>query len=106
MTHTPGPWKINPRASMVVESESGRTIASCGGYASTSEDTMPENQANARLIAAAPSLLTAIYDAREIIALYIDEAGPCDHEANICICGVKSVLNEIDTVISKAGGPR
>ena len=47
---------------MVVESESGRTIASCGGYASASEDTMPENQANARLIAAAPELLEALQD--------------------------------------------
>ena len=50
---TPGPWKVSARD--CVSAEYGR-IADCrSGYASATED-----RANARLIAAAPEMLTAL----------------------------------------------
>ena len=97
MTHTPGPWKINPRASMVVESESGRTIASCGAYTSNTENTEPENQANARLIAAAPELLEAL----EAVS---DEAIDEYHERHDEYWGGK--LAKARATIAKTGGPQ
>ena len=60
-THTPGPWCIKRvrdfmMPTWLVQDADGRTVADCSnGYA----DTMPE-EANARLIAAAPALLAAL----------------------------------------------
>ncbi len=57
--HTPGPWKVLPESEasnpfIVASSETGLSVADCycpiGG----------NNQANARLIAAAPELLEAL----------------------------------------------
>lgn len=60
-THTPGPWEIVPFAKTNVRQVGGdRGVASCGGYATTMRgDVAAENEANARLIAAAPDLLAA-----------------------------------------------
>lgn len=57
---TPGPWKVDPRAANHVIAES-RSICSIS-YSDTSrpEETRLENEANARLIAAAPDLLEAL----------------------------------------------
>lgn len=60
MTHTKGPWGLNPRAKTNVVA-GDRPIASCSGYTSnTDRDSVEdENEDNARLIAAAPELLEA-----------------------------------------------
>ena len=50
--HTPGPWKQNPHASDLIIA--GRLIACVVG-----EHWTDEEEANARLIAAAPDLLNA-----------------------------------------------
>lgn len=54
--HTPGPWRINPRAKMNVQSQSD-TIACCGGDRSIGEEVA---RANARLIVASPILLDVV----------------------------------------------
>lgn len=61
MSHAPGEWKISRYSSTTVESE-GRTVASCGGYQSNvnREAIQLENEANSRLIAAAPDLLSVL----------------------------------------------
>ena len=58
--HTPGPWKVSSKASTAVFA-GDRLIASAGGYMSNTrqESVVIENDANARLIAAAPDLLAA-----------------------------------------------
>ena len=58
--HTPGPWHVSSKASTVIFA-SERLIASAGGYTSNTEQesVVSENEANARLIAAAPDLLAA-----------------------------------------------
>lgn len=56
--HTPGPWEIHNRASTTVCLQSGRCVAACGGWCDNRRnDVLDEQQANARLIAAAPELL-------------------------------------------------
>lgn len=62
--HTPGPWKINPRAKAMIMSESGRGIASAAVYSTNTDngEHIEENLANAKLIAAAPEMLQALKD--------------------------------------------
>lgn len=59
--HTPGDWKVDPRCSTHVIADQGpqrlaRPICSTGGYqdnCADSKELLAENEANARLIAAA-----------------------------------------------------
>ena len=62
MKYTPGPWRINKRASGVVEDVNGRVVASCSGYTTNADngEHIEENHANTHLIAAAPDLLEAL----------------------------------------------
>lgn len=77
--HTPGPWRINPRAATSIISSSGRGIASAGGYFTNTEEPdrlESESIANARLISAAPDLLAALKLCKEQIynPVYPEEA--------------------------------
>jgi hypothetical protein len=59
--HTPGPWHVNTQPTY----EGGHTIASASGLVVVNSvkgygRTDDQNEANARLIAAAPELLTAL----------------------------------------------
>lgn len=90
--HTPGPWLAATKASSIVglpvvaPQAMGRMICSVthAGPAAACADYNAESEANARLIATAPDLLT---EAREICAIldnYRADTGeePCfDHEA-------------------------
>lgn len=62
--HTPGPWKTGlvEEDANVVYSESDRAIAYCDG-----DDDSETDDANARLIAAAPELLEALKRAERLI---------------------------------------
>jgi hypothetical protein len=58
--HTPAPWGIYDGVNVMAGKgeRSERCVASCGGHGSNFDETVHEtNQANARLIAAAPELL-------------------------------------------------
>jgi len=57
--HTPGPWKVKYGINVF---GGKRSVANCGGYTSnTSPDNdLAENEANARLIAAAPDMLAML----------------------------------------------
>ena len=63
MTHTPGPWSIVPIFGLCnVTGADDRSICSTGGYSNNVLDSgavRAENEANARLVAAAPELLAA-----------------------------------------------
>jgi hypothetical protein len=58
--YTPGPWRINRIAATNIESPNGRSVAATGGFQDGTEDSFLTNQANARLIAAAPELVEAL----------------------------------------------
>ena len=89
--HTQGPWKydINPNAPEAI-------IVDCEGYTvvelSAMENTTcaSDLEANARLIAAAPDLLQAIYTARKLLL----DVGVLSFDA----------YQQIDAAIAKAKG--
>jgi hypothetical protein len=86
MSHTPGPWEVNPKSSRTVQSTTGRTVASCGGYTDSkrTEETDDENAANTALITAAPEMLEAL---EKFLVQFSD--GPCDcdnHEGDCVFC--------------------
>lgn len=58
-THTSGPWTIAKHSPKLVKVESAKRVI-CDAFAGTTED-----EANARLIAAAPELLAALIAFRE-----------------------------------------
>lgn len=61
MGHTPGPWRVHPFDGHVSAGE--RLVANCMGHSDNQNPhCRDENIANARLIAAAPSLLEACED--------------------------------------------
>jgi hypothetical protein len=76
MKHTPGPWEVADLPhSIVVRTESpnktpygASRYAAIGGFDRTDPDQFAEAIANARLIAAAPDLLSALDD----LARYAD----------------------------------
>jgi hypothetical protein len=57
---TKGPWRVDPKAATRVVATGDRSVCSCGGHTDNRRDTTDENQANARLIAAAPTLLETL----------------------------------------------
>lgn len=61
--HTPGPWGISRRTATGVVAKGERGICSTGGYSDSRVDGATlnaENEANARLISAAPDMLAEL----------------------------------------------
>jgi len=58
-THTPGPWRVGPVDDTVVTDADGKEVAAIDGDYN-SPDEWPRMEANARLIAAAPEMLSAL----------------------------------------------
>lgn len=82
--HTTGPWTVKKAfGSITVETPSGRSICDIVG-------DMPIDEANARLIAAAPELLEALESITELLQNAIaaddghsaDELGQCENLAS------------------------
>lgn len=67
--HTPGPWKLNSSYTFF---GNGTPVASM--IASSLADLTAEEQANARLIAAAPDLLQALKDLLAVCDEELDDA--------------------------------
>ncbi len=71
--HTPGPWAvrresaIDYRPNCIVSADGGSLVAWCAGGGPKRAIMGPEEDANARLIAAAPDMLTALRTATETI---------------------------------------
>lgn len=91
-SHTPGPWRA---ISLNVWDDNGgeRKICNCDvgplhGYA--------EDEANARLIAAAPELLEALQQAEKRLAKY--------HERDPLNAGLDNTLGWVRAAIAKAQG--
>lgn len=87
-SHTPGPWEIR-------ESKQGEGVCIYAGQYGIGKvwnlNDNPENEANARLVAAAPELLVALKSARAIIQ--------DDRDAmfeSVTVAGIASTMDEID----------
>lgn len=95
--HTSGPWEVKEALSNFRIYAGSEQI--CETYLRGEDD-----KANARLIAAAPKMLEALKSTLPILQEYIKEVGPCEHDVNICICGLIKVADEVSEAISKAEG--
>jgi len=92
MSHTPGPWHWSDRYPMVSSGEKtwsligedGYGILSCDGVENSPQGL--NDEANARLIAAAPDLLEAIQGIRSFVEMFNGD------------------LTKIDAAIAKATG--
>lgn len=78
--HSPGPWHLagpnNPDDEAIgIESADGWTVADVFGDA---PDLAPHMTANARLIKAAPKMLTALDEAFNALAFCATPGGGCD----------------------------
>ena len=97
-THTPGPWKLHrtrSRFGLNVVAERG---ASCiCEMPSWDDEYIPERDANARLIAAAPEMLEALESAAAHCTDILHD--PKWHPVRHC-----PVLDQIQSVIAKAKG--
>ena len=64
MTHTPGPWRVTQERNATVPGHTNIGAGDYGSIASTSyrRPSLEENEANARLIAAAPELLALLVE--------------------------------------------
>lgn len=107
VTHTPGPWSM--RGTCVYGN--GCKVAESPSQATTPGSTTyhPQAVANARLIAAAPDLLSALKLVRPVIAqqteLWIAEAlRDRNEETEGKLDGARSFLDELDAAIAKAEG--
>lgn len=65
--HTPGPWHVVPDSLGTVDAANGITVAQAQAtkHARTAEDHL-ERAANARLIASAPDLLSALIEVQKL----------------------------------------
>ena len=78
--HTPGPWKIIPPDAFKMDGYDTPVHPSCVGVDNDNHSfgvnrlcSLPNNPADARLIAAAPEMLEALKDALELIREYMPE---------------------------------
>jgi len=98
-THTPGPWQLHKSDDTLVIGSDCREVAeACGDY--TEEAEWPRMEANARLIAAAPDLLSALKDARESIEALANMVS----DATQFRQDVSDDLARINAAIAKAEG--
>jgi hypothetical protein len=76
-THTSGPWLHSAMAAGTIVDTKNRTVANCGH--SEHPFVSAENYENARLIAAAPDLLSALESMVDMFERHIDgREGPDD----------------------------
>jgi hypothetical protein len=103
--HTPGPWSYKWEISrFVIDYEPGRALAVTAGF-------QPENAANARLIAAAPTMFECLEEGRRAIG---DHNAPVDCYAtgpltgdpfrDLVQCPACSFISMYDAVKAKIEG--
>ena len=105
MKHSPLPWTTKYGTNVC--SEKGRTTASCGGDSSNvnAEEVYQENIANARFIVLACNYFEEMKEAlKEAVLFYTEELeyiGGCDHEAGICVCGIKNDMARLEDLLRR-----
>lgn len=77
--HTPGPWRAEGWERLIVNAANGDTIVACPGGAIRA--SLAELQANARLIAAAPELLSFVQGIALCVKCSESESGQAAPEA-------------------------
>jgi len=99
MNHTPGPWIIKWGTNVLghrTDLDGLATVAVCSSASSNRVDCTPENEANARLVAAAPKLLAALEN--------IIGAGGYGDEGNYVIEEARELIRDARNAIREAKG--
>lgn len=105
VTHTPGPWRVGPVDDTIVTDADGKEVAAIDGDYN-SPDEWPRMEANARLIAAAPDLLDALYNAHNYLCMIRGIIAPLPKRDGACAmieCHDSAALI-IEHAIAKAEG--
>ena len=98
--HTPGPWTIRHGTNVfAVRRDVGHesSVANTGGFFNNKTDVGPENEANARLVAAAPDLFAAC---REVLLWSMHSGAFCEPEDEAVLAAVTAAVRKATT-----GGP-
>jgi hypothetical protein len=102
--HTPGPWTIHRHSSTSVQGSRGFVVANTGGWLTTSldiESVVKEQEANARLIAAAPELLEALEKLANEASGFLAMADPLTHGfTNMAVLGMR--IDTARTALNRA----
>lgn len=108
--HTPGEWFTHQEghSTVYVECRIGggliQAVAKCGPTAAGRE----QQEANARLIAAAPELLEALQEAKAALEWCVEQGGgpTCEHESGgvVCFCKENKAISSARAAIAKATG--
>jgi len=95
--HTPGPWVIDPKNPAKVLNGKGGLITHCNSrfWSEVDEPNSDAARANARVIAAAPCMLTALDRAEAFVAGFEDD----DTQE-----GIPELLGAIRAALRKAKG--
>jgi hypothetical protein len=98
MNHTPGPWivRIVPGELFEIRGANEIVLRLRGGMMPIRDD--------ASLLEAAPDLLDCVKRALPELRQLAKDIGPCDHDVNICVCGVIRLADDCEAAIAKAGG--
>lgn len=100
--HTPGPWLfINDWPDMRIESADGKRVIADYDTSFIEYPDDDENEAKARLIAAAPELLEALVHAREWVREYMSTYDIPEDDADTDVC---VALRSANAAIAKAKG--
>lgn len=99
LKHTPGPWKY---ALAVVNNAPNVFVVTNGKWGSPNI-IVTENEANARLIASAPTMLEALIEAREYIEGQIDIASEPNFDGSPRPNKAMQLSTILDAAIRKTG---
>ena len=107
---TPGPWSIKGPAVGKPDVAGDYAIVTDGEviiaetFHQTDFNTFQDAESNARLIAASPNMIERLKSVESFLKQYIEEAGPCDHEVNICVCDLIREAEQIAEIIKEVEG--
>ena len=84
---------------VLVHDRYGWAVVFADGFRSA----MP-NEKTAKRCAAAPAMLGALEAALPFLKQYIEEAGPCDHSVNTCVCDLIGKAEQVNAALRLAKG--
>lgn len=96
--HTEGPWEWGSKYTKLYNPVTGVEILSTGPYENmwlSDKSNSAEREANARLIKAAPALLTALLAAKEALILWETEHPCCAGMTDTTILQIEELLSEL-----------
>lgn len=104
--HTPGPWRVNKKVNTSVEQATAPQgmVLICQCEDPDGARTNKEDEANARLIAAAPELLAAVEEAKAQIEFIWQNYFPIAYKNGNVDKSSLMVINQCNEAIQKAKG--